>query len=62
MDIIVREQACLSAGADRKGKLWRGGAPQGGDLRLLEDGSERGGALGSDLVVADTAAWVRLGR
>ncbi len=39
-----------------------GGALQVGDLRLLEDGSERGGALGSDLVVADTAAWVRLGR
>ena len=31
------------------------GALEGGDLRLLEDGSERGGTLVSDLVVADTA-------
>ena len=42
-------------GADTKGILWGGGAPQGRNLRLLEDGSERGGALVSDLVVADTA-------
>ena len=32
-----------------------GGALQVGDLRLLEDGSERGGALVSDAVVPDTA-------
>jgi hypothetical protein len=31
-----------------------GGAPQVGDLRLLEDGGERGGALVSDLVVSET--------
>ena len=33
-----------------------GGAPQGGDLRLLEDGGERGGALVSDPVVRNTAS------
>ena len=36
--------------------VWGGGAPQGGDLRLLEDGSERGGALGSDVVETETAS------
>ena len=35
--------------------LWGGGALEGGDLRLLEDGSEREGALVSDVVVPDTA-------
>ena len=39
-----------------------GGAPEGGDLRLLEDGSERRAALGSDVVGSDTAKHaVRLG-
>ena len=40
--------------------LWGGGAPQVGDLRFLEDGGERGGALASDLVVSETASegWV----
>ena len=33
-----------------------GGAPQLGDLRLLEDGGERGGALVSDLVVPQTVS------
>ena len=42
-------------GADTKGILWGGGAPQGGNLCLLEDSSERGNALGSDLVVTETA-------
>ena len=32
-----------------------GGALQVGDLRLLEDGGERGGALGPDVVVVETA-------
>ena len=32
-----------------------GGALEVGDLRLLEDCSERGGALVSDVVVPDTA-------
>ena len=31
-----------------------GGAPQLGDLRLLEDGGERGGALGSDVIESET--------
>jgi hypothetical protein len=35
-----------------------GGAPEAGDNRLLEDGSERGGALGSDIVVFKTASEV----
>ena len=38
-----------------------GGALQVGDLRLLEDGSERGGALGSDLVPTETANEGRSG-
>jgi len=33
-----------------------GGAPQVGDLRLLEDGGERGGALVSDYVPPQTAS------
>jgi hypothetical protein len=33
-----------------------GGAPQVGDLRLLEDGGERGGALVSDVVGSETAS------
>ena len=36
-----------------------GGALQVGDLRLLEDGSERGGALVSDVVVTETAGELR---
>ena len=43
----------------RKRTLLGGGAPQGGNLCLLEDGSERGGALVSDLVAADTAGEER---
>jgi len=38
----------------QKETLWGGGARQVGDLRQLEDGSERGGALGSDIVVFET--------
>jgi hypothetical protein len=45
----------------RKRTLWGGGALEFGDLRLLEDGSERGGALGSDHVVAETADEGRSG-
>jgi hypothetical protein len=50
---MVREQACPRA-LTQKSKHLGGGAPQVGDLRLLEDGSERSGALGSDLVVSET--------
>ena len=47
----------MSTGVDTKANIlrWCGGALEGGDLRLLEDCSERGGALGSDAVVPDTA-------
>jgi hypothetical protein len=38
----------------RKRTLWGGSALEVGDLRLLEDGGERGGALNSDLVVPQT--------
>jgi len=40
----------------QKQTLWGGGAHQLGDLRLLEDGGEREGALNSDLVVSETAS------
>ena len=43
----------MSAGADTN---WGGGAPEVGDLRLLEDGGKRGGALGSDVLARDTAS------
>ena len=44
-------------GADTKANASRGsGALEGGDLRLLEDGSERGGALGSDDIAPETAS------
>ena len=40
----------------QKRTLRGGGLPQGGDLRLLEDGCERGDALGSDVVPPNTAS------
>ena len=47
---------CVSMGVDTKANTSRGGgALEVGDLRLLEDGSERNGALGSDAVVQETA-------
>ena len=50
------ERASVSAGADRKeNTLWGDGALEVGDLCLLEDGSERGGALDSDVIVLETA-------
>ena len=39
-----------------KQTLWGGGALELSDPRLLEDGGERGGALVSDAVAADTAS------
>ena len=42
-------------GADTKANTRGGGALEGGDLRLLEDGSECGSALVSDGVVIETA-------
>ena len=40
----------------QKRTLSGSGAPEVGDLRLLEDGSERGGALVSDVVPIETAS------
>jgi hypothetical protein len=47
----------MSAGADsaRKRTLWGSSALEMGDHRLLEDGSERRGALVSDVVAFETA-------
>ena len=40
----------------RKQTLWGGGALEVGDLRLLEDGGECGGAFVSDVVQVETAS------
>ena len=51
----------MSGGADsaRKRTLWGSSALEMGDHRLLEDGGERSGALGSDVIVPETAkGWV----
>ena len=42
-------------GADTTANARGGGALEGGDLRLLEDGSECGGAIVSDVVEEETA-------
>ena len=42
-------------GADIKANTRGGSALELGDSRLFEDGSERGGALGSDVVVIEAA-------
>ena len=42
-------------GTDAKANTSGGGALELGDSRLFEDGCERGGALVSDVVAADTA-------
>ena len=52
---MVREQACHGALTPKK-KRSGGGAHQLGDLRLLEDGGERRGALGSYAAVVETAS------
>jgi len=46
-------------GADVKANTGGGGALQLLDLRLLEDGGERGGALDSDVVAVETAVEER---
>ena len=51
----MREQACQRA-LTRKRTLWGGSALEVGDLRLVEDGSQRSGALGSDVVDSETAS------
>ena len=44
-------------GADTKAKHFGGGgALEAGDLRLLENGSERGGALASNLILSETVS------
>ena len=45
----------VSAGADAKANTGGGGALELGDSRLFEDGSECGGALGSDFVLIEAA-------
>ena len=53
------ERASVSTGADTKGSKRSGprrGALEVGDLRLLEDGSERSDALVSNPVVSETAS------
>ena len=55
-------RAGVSMGADTKRTLWGGGALEVGDLRLLEDGGERSGALGSDAVVCETVSERQDGR
>ena len=45
----------------RQQTLFGGSALEMGDLRLLQDGGERGGALGSDVVVVETADEGRSG-
>ena len=44
----------------RKRTLRGGGAPERGDLRLLEDSSECRGALGSNIVGSETASEGRI--
>ena len=52
---VEREQECQRA-LTREQTLWGGGALQIGDLRLVEDGSQRSGALGSDAVASETVS------
>ena len=52
---LPRERG-VSMGADMKANTQGGGALELGDLRLLEDCGERGGALGSDAVAFETAS------
>ena len=47
---------CTDKKSERSQGSGGGGALQLLDLRLLEDGGERGGALGSDVVAPETAS------
>ena len=53
---MVREQQCQGAltVCTEANTLWGSSALEMGDHRLLEDGGERRGALGSDAVVSET--------
>ena len=47
----------MSTGADTKANTpGAGGALELGDLRLLQDGGECSGALGSDVIAEETAS------
>ena len=46
----------MSRGTDRSNGFGAGGALEVSDVRLVEDGGERSGALGSDVVVSETAS------
>ena len=46
----------MSMGVDKKSERLGGRALQVGDLRLLEDGGERGGALRSDPIASKTVS------
>ena len=48
-------QICQGA-LTRKQTLWGGGALKVGDLRLVQDASQRSGALGSEEVAFETAS------
>ena len=50
------ESASVSRTLTGNRTLWGGGALQVNDVRLLEDGGERGGALGPDLVKPQTVS------
>ena len=51
----------MSRGTDRSKGFGAGGALEVSDVRLVEDGGERSGTLGSDLVVVETADEGRSG-
>ena len=53
------ERVGVSMGADTKANTW--GALQAGNLRLLEVGGERRGALDSDIILPKTASEGRSG-
>ena len=40
----------------QKQTFWGGGALEAGNLRLVEDGSQRSGTLGSDAIAPETAS------
>ena len=56
----VRDQAC-QWGADTKANTRGGGALELGDSCLFEDGSQRGGALGPDIVAIEAAKHGEVG-
>ena len=51
----------MSVVVDTSDTLWVGGALQGGNLCVLENGSERNGDLGFDPVPTETATEGRSG-